>query len=73
MEAAYGQPTLLVETFTDPARHRGTCYQAANFLPAGETSGYRSTKERLHIVDLRPGHSTGIRVVDRRKLPRDDH
>jgi predicted transposase YbfD/YdcC len=40
MEAAYGQPTLLVETFTDPARHRGTCYQAANFWSAGETSGY---------------------------------
>lgn len=40
MEAAYGHPTLLVETFTDPARHRGTCYKAANFLAVGETSGY---------------------------------
>lgn len=39
-EAAYGYPVLLVETFTDPARHRGTCYKAANFLLAGETSGY---------------------------------
>jgi predicted transposase YbfD/YdcC/GNAT superfamily N-acetyltransferase len=39
-EAAYGHPVLLVETFTDPARHKGTCYAAANFLLAGETSGY---------------------------------
>jgi hypothetical protein len=39
-EAAYGHPVLLVETFTDPARHQGTCYKAANFLLAGETSGY---------------------------------
>lgn len=36
----YGHPVLLVETFTDPALHRGTCYRAANFALAGETSGY---------------------------------
>ncbi len=29
-----------METFTDPARHRGTCYQAANFSPVGVTSGW---------------------------------
>jgi predicted transposase YbfD/YdcC len=39
-EAAYGHPVVLVETFTDPARHKGTCYRAANFVVAGETSGY---------------------------------
>jgi predicted transposase YbfD/YdcC len=39
-EAAYGHPVLLVETFTDPALHAGTCYRAANFLLAGQTSGY---------------------------------
>lgn len=32
VEAAYGHPVLLVETFTDPARHAGTCYRAANFV-----------------------------------------
>jgi len=31
---------LLVETFTDPARHSGACYRAANFVLAGETSGF---------------------------------
>jgi predicted transposase YbfD/YdcC len=40
MERVYGHRVLLVETFTDPARHRGVCYQAANFEMVGETSGY---------------------------------
>jgi hypothetical protein len=39
-EAAYGDPVLLIETFTDPARHAGTCYKAANFVLVGTTSGY---------------------------------
>jgi predicted transposase YbfD/YdcC/GNAT superfamily N-acetyltransferase len=39
-QAAYGDPVLLVETFTDPTRHRGTCYKAANFVLVGQTSGY---------------------------------
>ena len=40
VEATYGHPVLLVETFTDPARHAGTCYRAANFHPVGLSSGY---------------------------------
>lgn len=40
VEALYGHPVLLVETFTDPALHAGTCYRAANFLAAGQTAGY---------------------------------
>jgi len=39
-EATYGDPVLLVETFTDPARHPGTCYRAVNFVMVGTTSGY---------------------------------
>lgn len=39
-EAHWGHPVVAVETFTDPARHLGTCYQAANFIPLGLTSGY---------------------------------
>jgi len=39
-EVTYGDPVLLVETFTDPARHPGTCYRAANFVMVGTTSGY---------------------------------
>jgi len=40
VETVYGHPVLLVETFTDPSRHAGTCNRAANFVEVGETSGY---------------------------------
>jgi hypothetical protein len=30
-----------VETFTDPARHRGSCYAAAGFVALGQTLGWR--------------------------------
>ena len=33
--AVYGHRVLMVETFTDPSRHTGACYAAANFRPAG--------------------------------------
>jgi len=39
-EHLYGDPVLLVETFTDPSRHEGTCYRAANFVEIGTTSRY---------------------------------
>jgi len=39
-EARWGHPVVLVETFTDPARHLGTCYAASNFTRLGTTSGY---------------------------------
>ena len=39
-EARWGHPVVAVETFTDPARHLGTCYKASNFTMLGETSGY---------------------------------
>lgn len=40
-QASYGHPVLVVETFTDPARHRGICYAAAGFTALGQTLGYR--------------------------------
>jgi len=40
-QALWGHPVVLVETFTDPARHAGGCYRAANFTLAGETAGWR--------------------------------
>jgi hypothetical protein len=38
--AVYGHRVVLVETFTDPARHTGACYRAANFIDVGATLGY---------------------------------
>lgn len=39
-EARWGHPVVMVETFTDPGRHLGTCYKASNFTELGTTSGY---------------------------------
>ena len=35
----YRHPIYLLETFIEPARFRGTCYRAANWLPLGLTTG----------------------------------
>jgi len=45
--ARYGVRPLLLETLVDPARFRGTCYRAANWLPLGETVG-RGRMDRAH-------------------------
>jgi len=35
----YGHPVHLLETFVQPDRFRGTCYQAANWIRVGQTTG----------------------------------
>lgn len=35
----YGHPILLLETFVERDRFRGTCYKAANWIRVGETTG----------------------------------
>lgn len=35
----YGYRPVLVETFVDPSRFKGTCYRAANWIKLGETAG----------------------------------
>jgi hypothetical protein len=35
----YGQRPLLAETFVDPRRFRGSCYQAANWIRVGQSAG----------------------------------
>lgn len=48
-EAMWGHPVVLAETFTDPARHAGSCYRAANFAMVGETAGWgRSNGSYVH-------------------------
>ena len=38
-QALYAHPVYLLETFIDPARFRGSCYRAANWIGLGLTSG----------------------------------
>jgi hypothetical protein len=37
--ARYGYRRVLLETFVEMPRHRGTCYQAANGIKVGQTAG----------------------------------
>jgi len=43
----YGYDPVLLETFVDRDRFRGTCYRAANWLYVGETQG-RGKLDRQH-------------------------
>ncbi len=38
-QAKYGYKPLLVETFVDCERFKGTCYRAANWIYLGKTEG----------------------------------
>ena len=48
-EARYNHPIVLVETFVERDRFRGTCYRAANFIKVGQTAG-RTRQDRNHSI-----------------------
>jgi len=52
-QACYGVEPVLLETLVDPARYRGTCYRAANWIEIGMTQG----RGRMD----RSGYAQGIR------------
>jgi hypothetical protein len=70
----YQHPIYLLETFIDPARYRGICYRAANWLPLGLTSG-RGKNDLTH----QPNRSLKDLWVQplgrdfRQRLCREDH
>ena len=43
-EETFGHPVMLLETFVDPRRFRGTVYRAANWVYVGNTKGFRRTR-----------------------------
>ena len=43
--ARFGHELLLLETFVNPARHRGTVYRAANWIEVGHTRGFARTAQ----------------------------
>jgi len=65
-QARYGILPVLVETFVDPKRFKGTCYRAANWIHLGQTAG-RATgysngkvsdgKKEIFVYPLEPGVS----------------
>lgn len=42
----YAHPLLLLETFVDPSRFKGTCYRAAGWQEIGLTKGFRKLNTR---------------------------
>ena len=63
-ELKYGHRVVLVETFVDRERFRGTCYKAANWIRTGETAG-RSRQDRAHSL-LVPVKDVYVYPLDRR-------
>lgn len=52
----YGFRPLLVESFVDPSRFKGVCYQASNWQNIGETSGRRDGRaKKIFVYPLRRG------------------
>ena len=44
-QEAFGHSVVLLETFVDPERFRGTVYKAANWIFVGNTKGFRRTRQ----------------------------
>lgn len=75
-EAKWGHPVLVVESFVDESRYRGTCYRACGFEAVGLTQGYgRASRDfylehgepkQLYLRELRPGAAALLR---RGRLP----
>lgn len=53
-QQTFGHPVVLMETFVDPERFRGTVYRAANWLYVGDTKGYRRTREGYSTTTYSP-------------------
>jgi Domain of unknown function (DUF4338)/DDE_Tnp_1-associated/Transposase DDE domain len=77
-EEQWGHPVLLVESFVDESRYRGTCYRACGFQAVGLTAGYgRASRDfyqqhgqpkQLYLRELRPRARA---LLSRGRLPKD--
>lgn len=53
-EATFGHRVVLLETFVDPQRFRGTVYRAANWVYVGNSKGFRRTRLGYTAVPQSP-------------------
>jgi hypothetical protein len=53
-QAIFGHPVLLIETFVDPQRFRGTIYKAANWIYVGDTKGFHRTRKGYSAIAQSP-------------------
>ena len=54
---------VLLETFVDPEKFKGTCYRAANWIKVGETSGRRAKGKGQKDIYLYPLHSDWRQIL----------
>ena len=72
-EALYGYKPVLIETFVDPSRYKGTCYKAANWQYIGETAGRElktaaaKNKKEVYLYPLDPDAREAL--MDIKKAP----
>lgn len=67
----WGHPVLVVESFVDESKYRGTCYRACGFQAVGATEGFaRASRDfyrehgqpkQLYLRELRPGDRKFLR------------
>lgn len=74
-EQRYGYGPVLLETFVEAERYRGTCYQAANWIRLGMTAGrgrmdrhtrYLSTPKLIYVYPLVPDFRFHLRGEEQR-------
>lgn len=53
-QARWGHPVLVVESFVDETRYRGTCYCACGFEPVGGTGGFARASRDFYEEHGRP-------------------
>ena len=72
-EGHFGHPVLLVETFVDPQRFRGTCYEAAGGLALGQTQGFERCGQDFYLDTKHPKelwvHPLGSRALVQLRAP----
>lgn len=69
-QQTFAHPLLLIETFVDPQRFRGTIYKAANWIYVGDTKGFARTRngysatahspKMVFVKPLRPDAQTRL-------------
>ena len=75
-QKTFGHPVVLLETFVDPHRFRGTIYRAANWLYVGNTKGFRrirhgytTSAQSPKMVFLKPLHNEARALLCQATLP----
>lgn len=74
----WGHPVLVVESFVDESRYRGTCYRACGFEAVGATEGFKRASrdfyeehgqpKQLYLREVRPGDR---KRLSQARLPRE--